>query len=407
MIMRKGKKIIFASISVILSLVVADLLLNAAAIVSPHVNEVLSVIPKYIPDERLGNRPNPAYPEHDKNGFRNPQVPETAYMVALGDSQTYGAGAKAEHAWPRALEALTGWSVYNIAFGGFGPVHSLMLWDEASALKPKIVIEAMYSGNDLYDTYSMVYLRGKMPQLKTDDKSLLNAIAQAEESEPITKRVRKAGKSGRTISRFKQFRKSVKSWFAENSKIYALYWRIKYELSRIGEKDEDDEDRWKKAESSAAKHPEKFQAFSSKSSRTILASAYRLSALNLQDPRIREGQRMALEAINQLYQLTSRDGIRFIVLLIPTKELVFSQQAKGITAPNYHALIQNELQLWQETKLFLEEHSIEYIDALQALQTELESGFQPYQITKDGHPNQHGYRAIAGAINSYLTPDEQ
>ncbi len=405
--MRKGKKIIFASISVILSLVVADLLLNAATFVSPHVNEVLSVIPKYIPDVQLGNRPNPAYPEHDKNGYRNPQVPEKAYIVALGDSQTYGAGAKAEHAWPRALEALTGRSVYNIAFGGYGPVHSLMLWDEASALRPEVVIEAMYSGNDLYDTYSMVYLRGKMPQLKTDDKSLLNAIAQAEESESITERVRKAGKSGRTISRFKQFRKSVKSWFVEHSKIYALYWRIKYELSRIGEKDEDDEDRWKKAESSAAKHPEKLQAFSSKSSRTILASAYRLSALNLQDPRIREGQRMALEAIHQLYQLTSREGIRFIVLLIPTKELVFSEQAKGIATPNYHALVQNELQLWKETKLFLEEHSIEYIDALQSLQTELETGYQPYQITKDGHPNQHGYRAIADAINSYLIPDEQ
>ncbi len=368
---------------------------------------MLSVIPKYIPDVQLGHRPNPAYPEHDENGFRNPQVPETAHIVALGDSQTYGTGARAEHTWPRALETLIGRSVYNIAFGGYGPVHSLMLWDEASALKPKIVIEGMYSGNDLYDTYSMVYLREKMPHLKTDNQALLETIARADESEPITERVRQAGKSGRTVSGFKQFRKSVKSWLSENSKIYALYWRIKYEFSRIGENNKDDEDKWKKAKSSAAKHPEKFQAFSGKSARTIFASAYRLSALNLSDPRIREGQRVAFEAIRQLHELTSRDGSRFIVLLIPTKELVFSEQAKGIAAPNYQTLIRNELQLWKETKLFLEQHSIEYIDALQSLQTELETASQPYRITKDGHPNEHGYRAIAAAIDSYLTPGEQ
>jgi len=116
---------------------------------------------------------------------------------------------------------------------------------------------------------------------------------------------------------------------------------------------------------------------------------------------------VALEATRQLNQLASRDGIRFIVLLIPTKEFVFSEQAEGVTSQNYHALVRNELQFWQETKFFLEDHSILYIDALLPLQAELETGFPPYRITSDGHPNKHGYRAIAGAINSYLAPDEQ
>ena len=86
---------------------------------------------------------------------------------------------------------------------------------------------------------------------------------------------------------------------------------------------------------------------------------------------------------------------------------MFSEQAKGIVAPSYHALVRNELQFWKEAKLFLEEHSIEYMDSLQSLQTELETGFQPYRITRDGHPNEHGYRAIAGAIHSYLAPAQQ
>lgn len=405
MILKTVKKIIFASITLILSLVVTDLLLHAAAFVSPRVNEVLSVVAKYIPDERLGHRPNPAYPDHDENGFRNPKVPETAHIVTLGDSQTYGNGVEANQAWPGILEALTGHSVYNMAFGGWGPVHSLLLWDQAAAMKPEIVIEGLYSGNDLYDSYQMVYTRGVLPELKLDDTNLTDVSVQVEESRPINERISAAASSGKTTSRLEKFRKSLKPWFTEHSKVYGLLWRTKYELSRVRDKNRDDEDRWQKAQARAAQHPSKFQAFSSQSSRTIFESEYRLTALNLDDPAIQKGQRVALKAIHRLHQLASRDGIRFIVLLIPTKELVFSRQAKEITVPSYHTLVRNELLFWEETKLFLESHSIEYMDTLQSLQAKLETGFQPYRITRNGHPNEHGYRAIAHAIHSYLNPD--
>ena len=33
--------------------------------------------------------PNPEFPGHDKNGFRNKSVPNQADIVCLGDSQTY------------------------------------------------------------------------------------------------------------------------------------------------------------------------------------------------------------------------------------------------------------------------------------------------------------------------------
>lgn len=404
--MGKVKRIIFAFITVILSLVVTDLLLNAAAIVSPRVNEVLSVVAKYIPDERLGHRPNPAYPDHDEYGFRNQRVPETAHVVTLGDSQTYGNGVEAEQAWPAVLEARTGRSVYNMAFGGYGPVHSLMLWDQASTLKPEVVIEGLYSGNDLYDAYQMIYERGKLPELKSDNQSLMDDIAQAKEAELKIRGTSKTSENGGITPGFRRWRKSVKSWFTEHSKIYALLWRTKYELSRIRKK-KDDDDRWQRAKSSAAKHPEKSQIFSSNSSRTIFTSEYRLRWLNLDDPRVREGQRVALEAIRRLHQLASRDGIRFVVLLIPTKELVFSEQAKEISAPSYLALLRNERQFWKEAKSFLAEHSIEYVDSLQSLRTELETGIQPYRVTSNGHPNEHGYGAIARAIHSYLDPDQR
>jgi len=405
---RKAKNIIFASITVILSLVVADLILHVAAFVSPRANEVMSIVAKYAPDERLGHRPNPGYPGHDENGFRNLRVPQTADIVALGDSQTYGTGVESEEAWPRVLESLDGRFVYSIAFGGYGPLQSLLLWDIAASLKPQVVIEGMYAGNDLYDSFSMVYgKKGKLPERKTNDSSLLKIIAQAEKSRPLNKIVQKNYRVGKTVSKFEKFRKNVKAWIVEHSKVYALYRRARYELLRLEEEQRSDEEQWQKAKAYAAKHPQYAHAFSSESAQTVLTPKFRLSALNLNDPRIREGQRIAYEAILQLHQSVTRNGARFIVLLIPTKELVFGEQAKDMAVPEYHRLVQQERQFWQETKSFLDEHAIEYIDALAPLQQQLETGIQPYAVSDDGHPNAHGHRAIAGQIHSYLATGNQ
>ena len=402
MILRKIKRILFAVITVAFSLIAVDLVLHLAAAMSPRINELVSIVSAKIPDKRLGHRPNPIYPGHDENGFRNPRVPSAAHVVALGDSQTYGSGVTSVQAWPRVLETLTGRSVYNMGLGGYGPVHSLLLWDEAITLKPDVIIEGIYSGNDLYDSFSMIYKRGNFPELKTDDKNLLDAISQAEEFEPLNERVAKIYRRGRTRSKSYT---SLKSWLSENSKVYGLLRRTQYELSRIRKSNEPPssvEDEWQKAKSFAARYSEYAQLFSGKSSRTVFTSDYRLTALNLDDPRIREGQRVSLEAIRQMHQLAIRDGIRFIVLLIPTKELVFSEHAKGIDTPSYHTLVRYEQQFWNEAKSFLEANSIEYLDALQPLQAELEAGAQPYQVSYDGHPNEHGQSVIAGAVYSYL-----
>ncbi len=63
-------------------------------------------MPISIPDAGLRQRPNPAYPEHDQLGFRNPAVPSRAAIVALGDSQTYGFGMLSRASWPARLAVL-------------------------------------------------------------------------------------------------------------------------------------------------------------------------------------------------------------------------------------------------------------------------------------------------------------
>lgn len=51
---------------------------------------------------------------HDNWGFRNSDVPSKVDIVAIGDSQTYGASATAYNSWPSWLSPLSGKLVYNI-----------------------------------------------------------------------------------------------------------------------------------------------------------------------------------------------------------------------------------------------------------------------------------------------------
>jgi hypothetical protein len=75
-----------------------------------------------VSDDILGAVPAPsAMAEFDRWGFRNREVPETADIVAVGDSHTYGNTARMVDSWPYVLGRLTGRQVYDMALGGYGP----------------------------------------------------------------------------------------------------------------------------------------------------------------------------------------------------------------------------------------------------------------------------------------------
>jgi len=74
--------------------------------------------------------------------------------------------------------------------------------------------------------------------------------------------------------------------------------------------------------------------------------------MNLDDPRIREGLRICIEEMKQLFAITQRNGARFTVVLIPTKELVFFD-ALGSAFPASNpvaALGRTEHEMWEEFK---------------------------------------------------------
>ncbi len=418
------KVILFRIFTFCLVITFLELFLAAASVVSPRVNKLL--LPKdvsnIVPDERLGYRPNPELPDHDSKGFRNLLVPGEAKIVALGDSQTYGVGVHSQDAWPRKLEQLCEETVYSMAYGGYGPVHSLILWEEASLLNPEIYIEAFYSGNDLFDSFHLVYNRAQLPELKTTNKNTELNIRKKEKVDPIKQHVSRMFRMVRyKTGNLRQIVSVIKEFLSFHSKLYVLVRQAKRELfqrihaektkqakrglfqrNRV-EKTELD---WEQAKKFAEINSDYCQIFKNEQFRTIFTSEYRLSALDLEDSRIAEGYRISLESIKRMSRLAVKQKKQFVVVLIPTKELVFKELVQS-PSQNYSALIGNEEQLWKTTKEFLIMHDIDFVDALPTLQEMLNRGIQPYQVSQDGHPNEYGHQAIARLLYTEILKNKE
>lgn len=396
----RRKTILFSAITLALTAAILEFGLQLLTLAFPKINLLLSETPLIIYDEKLGHRPNPMCPGHDHNGFRNESVPEKADIVAMGDSHTYGWGVRADQSWPQQLQKLCEIKVYNMAFGGYGPVHSLILLDDALKFKPQILIEAFYAGNDLYDSYRLVYDNNQLPDLKIFDDRVMRAMIEAEKIEPLRDRISRLVNMDQ-VNTQRPIGSSLIKYFSDNCKLC----RIFSTLNRMcGDHRRSDGPTWELVKK-AIENKKYYQPIESGRFCTILTPDYRLCAVNLNDPRIAEGYRLSLEAIRLMDKRTRMANIDFIVLLIPTKELVFKNVVyeTGQTIPDvYKTLIDNEELLWHRTKAYLKNQGIDYIDSLPVLRGCFQSGAQPYKITSDGHPNPIGHRAIAELVLSTL-----
>ena len=291
-------------------------------------------------------------------------------------------------------------------------MHSLLLWSEAADLHPRIVIEAFYAGNDLFDSFDVVYSRKQLPELKSTEDGIQQQVQDAEKVEPLSKQIGRMfymGNAGTfaipltattaTPVSLSGLRRVV----TERSSIYGLLRRARYEIERdrVPAKPET----WEVAKALARENSAYCEILATGEFKTILTPAYRLAAVDLTNVRIAEGLRISLKAIKTMQDLAAAQGIKLLVVLIPTKEYVFQdvfQDTSISLSRSYAALIENEELLWRQAKDYFDRYGIAYVDALPAFREELANHVQPYPITRDGHPNQYGHRAIAQAVASYL-----
>ncbi len=369
------KKISFVIIIIVSVVITQEAMLRILCFAIPSINAKFGLV---VLDKKLGFvRPIPNSLDRDKRGWRNKNVPARVSIVALGDSQTYGLGVALSQAWPQQLEEISKISTYNMAYGSYGPVHSLCLWQEAVSMKPKLIIEAFYAGNDLYDSYNLVYGEGRFKNLKTCDPNILKSIKYMDNIETLQDRVSFLYNDGRKIRKHLPLEK----FLAAHSKIYILLVKIINKFK------------------SFKKTQLLYENFNDGKFLTVFMPDYRLEAINLNDSRIAEGLRISLEAMNIMNDNSRKENIKFIVLLIPTKELVFKNLVPIGFSDVYRKHIESEEMLFRKMREFLQSHQVDFVDALPFLRKAFLLGEQPYPVNQDGHPNEIGHYMIAEGLS--------
>jgi len=333
--------------------------------------------PKLVEDPILRHRLVPESGAHDAWGYRNRKVPTTAPIVAIGDSQTYGVAADSQDAWPKQLEDQIGTTVYNMSLGGYGPVqYSYLLENQALKLKPKVVIAGFYMGNDLYDAFYMVYkydhwasLRDSAFEHSPQDTTMLRDVA------PLIQP------------------SLIKRWLADHSMLYNMVFVRSFLGDLVRKK--------RNAESVKNNHELTVLKDEKGNIVTTFTPVMRQFALNLKDPRIREGLRISLERFHRMDSICKLNNIDFRVLIIPTKETVYAKYLLRDSTQNngiIRQLLDNERAVTTISKDFFQRYQIKYIEVTDALAAAVDNNIYPN--TFDGHPNKNGYAVIAMRIAS-------
>ena len=330
-----------------------------------------------IPDDKLGIVIKAGSPGFDKWGFRNSSVPAQVDIAAIGDSHTFGNTATMADSWPMALEDISGLSVYNLGVGGYGPNQYYYLFNEkALPLKPKIILCGLYTGDDYENAFSITYGLDYWSFLRKGNWDNVNADIWEE-----------TGGSG------KGFLKPLRNWLAEHSIIYQLTFhgpvlgKIKgyLEIKESGKHD----------------GAVSYLVIKEKNIREAFRPEGLLKRLDQKNPAVREGVRITFQLLKEMNEESVRNDIKFIVVVIPTKEMVFAEFLENNQDVHLHQvieeLIMNERAARDELFDFLRDSGIRYVDTLPNLR--LNAGNRLYAFTdKDMHPGKNGYRVIAESI---------
>jgi hypothetical protein len=334
-----------------------------------------------VSDPVMGMVPSPsALAGFDKWGFRNRTVPATSDIVAVGDSHTYGNTARMTESWPFVLGQLTGRQVYDMALGGYGPNQYFQLTQtKALELKPRMILWGLYMGDDFEGAFSMTYgldhwayLRALPPQKVDPD------VWEAPPEDTWDKRTR--------------------VWLSRHSVLYQLVFHAWVGGRINGGVQIRNAAQLYPGIATSLIVPEKH-----------IAEAFRpygmLTRLDQNNPDIREGMRITFELLRQTNELCRKNNIQFVVVVIPTKETVFSEYLEHKPQIPLDDVIDgvltNERLAREQLFTFMTNSNITYVDALPALKKSVEQGLYA-SSAGDMHPNKNGYRVIAEAVADTL-----
>jgi hypothetical protein len=342
------------------------------------------LIPTLLRDDILGHKIESYSGKHDAWGFRNLYVPKQADIVAIGDSFTYGQNAVRHSSWPAVLEKNIQLHSYNMGIPSYGPVeYYYLLKNKAISLNPKLVIIAIYIGNDLMDAFNTVYARPywidlRNPNFNYKSKDRSNFIHNNNKHE-----------------KSKKIFGELRLWLSKHSILYSAFKNVFQEQVQKflfqGGKQENYVIRFEKYHH-------------------LIFNLNNLVNLNLEDEKVYEGMRISLQLLLDMSLLCQQKKIQFWVILIPTKEIIYAEYIEH--QPHFpHSKIidkflDNQRKIIQIFQSFLENQKIIYTNIGVYLRQVKEKHilYSPYN---DEHFNGEGYTVMAQFLTELLKEDKR
>jgi hypothetical protein len=358
---------------------IAVLLCEAAARLLLHSADYLSV--EVVTDPVYGAVPSPnSKGGFDAWGFRNPTVPPTVDIVAIGDSHTYGNTAMMDDSWPMVLGRLTGRTVYNMGLGGYGPNQYYELFKtKALSLKPRMIVVGLYMGDDFENAFLITYGLEHWAYLRELPPEKVNFDIWQAPPAP-------------------SWHKKIRIWLSRHSVVYQLLVHGPLLGRWQGDIQVDNALKASPGLASLLVVPEQHihEAF---------LPVEILRRLNQQSDSVREGMRITFKLLAEMNEMCRQRHIEFVVAVIPTKEMVFSRylehNPKLALSDVLDRLITNERIARDQMFAFFARSNILYVDTLPGLQQSV--GNELYvRNANDMHPGKNGYRVIGEEIAAAL-----
>jgi lysophospholipase L1-like esterase len=349
---------------------------------------------------RMGYIPAPASaPIHrfafhtDEEGFRNRTVRDRVDIAALGDSFTDAMTMAAEASWPSRLEHATGRSVQNYGTAGFGPQQELLvLKDFVAAHRPRLVILAYFSGNDMFDA---------------------EAFAEFQQSGGTSRRPDQGWRIKDVVSR-------ADTWFVVSALRAGGRWLGAHQGTSVAAASADALD-----EPPAISRPSFERGmFSVPVHRRTVQWAFMppyLNTLNFSEAelRARAGWQLTTQTLAEMQRTSHAFGAEFVVMFIPFKSQVYlplldaafstreleaafaeylESYGRSVDVARLRAnrLAQNHLM-----QAFCGQAGIPLFDATAALAARLAEGENVY-FPDESHLNEAGEAALAEALRAFL-----
>lgn len=335
------------------------------------------------PDPVFGFVVTPGSRGHDAWGFKNDAVPTTTDIVALGDSHTYGIyGTHVD--WPHILASTTEHSVQNMGVWGYGPVEYLGLLPKALSLHPKVVVVAVYLGNDVFNAYDAAYHRDSWKDLRDPGFS---------DATPVTARTFKE-----THIAFRGLRDFVRA----HSALYKLVGDgtrlLREEVGLASPRTVGTRD-WSTGDPDASLIFDAVPAV-----KTKFWSASRIKGVDLSRPEIGEGLAVTKRVFLRMRAEAAAGGARLIIVLIPSKEEVYAPLVKdaGLANADFDASVRNESRIREDLLDFCRTHALSCADGLPELTRRVAQGTALYRYHWDEHPAPSGYEVYADIVGRAL-----